>query len=53
MHKDTRYPRFCNPTQPFYLFIFFALGLMARQDYVTHFESSQLIGGAKTDPPKK
>ena len=28
-------------------FIFFYLGLMPRQDYFTHFEPSQLLGGAK------
>ena len=33
--------------------IFFYLGFIARQDYFTHFQPSQLLGGAKTGDPKK
>ena len=31
----------------------FLLGFMARQDYFTHFEPSQSIGGAKTGDHRK
>ena len=34
-----------------YLFIVFDLGFTAHQDYFTHFEPSQLLGGAKTGYP--
>ena len=33
--------------------LFFYLGLMARQDYFTHFERSQTLGGAKMGDPRK
>ena len=36
-----------------FLVFFFYLGFMARQDYSTHFELSQLLGGAKTEDPKE
>ena len=31
----------------------FCLGFMVRQDYFTHLEQSQSIGGAKTEEPRK
>lgn len=34
------------------LFIFY-LGFTARQDYFTHFEPSQSLGGAKTGDPRE
>ena len=35
------------------LLSFFDLGFKARQDYFTHFEPSQLLGGAKTGNPRE
>ena len=32
---------------------FFDLCFMARQDYLTNFEPSQLLGGAKTGDPRE
>ena len=36
-----------------YFFLFFDLGFTARQDYFTHFEPSQSLGGAKTWDPQE
>ena len=35
------------------IFSFFYLGLTARQAYFTHFQPSQLLGGAKTGDPRQ
>ena len=35
------------------LFIYFYLGFTACQDYFTHFEPSQSVGGAKTGDPRE
>ena len=35
------------------IFILFYLGFMARQDYFTHFEPSQSVGGVKTGDPRE
>ena len=35
------------------IIIIYYLGLMARQDFFTHFRPSQLIGGTKTGSPEK
>ena len=35
------------------LLFFFYLGFTARQDYFTHFEPSQSLGGAKTGGPRE
>ena len=40
-----------NPTHLY--FIFFYLGFMAHQDYLTHFEPSQSLGGTKTGDPQE
>ena len=36
-----------------FLFIFFYLGFTTHQDYFTHFEPSQSLGGAKTGDPRE
>ena len=41
------------PHPCFFFSFFFDLGFMARQDYFTHFEPSQLLGGAKTGDPRE
>ena len=37
----------------FFFFFFFHLGFTALQDYFTHFEPIQSIGGAKTGDPRE
>ena len=34
-------------------YFFFIWGFMAHQDYFTHFEPSQSLGGAKTEDPRE
>ena len=36
-----------------FFFSFYILGFTARQDYLTHFEPSQSLGGSKTGDPRE
>ena len=49
-HKPTYFHSYILPN---FLFYFSYLGFTACQDYFTHFEQSQSVGGAKTRDPRE